>query len=417
MDERVFTNSRWRNGGQSLYGSKMVSLTDQGNAENVGFRLGRRPALDGLRAIAVLGVFANHAHAPKGQIGFLGVDLFFVLSGFLITTLLIEERNRTNRISLKNFFARRARRLLPGFLLFGLACLVTVFPFLSRPNQGQLLAGLGASLFYVRNWHQLITHKGVDGFSMPHLWSLAVEEQFYLVWPFIFSMLINRIRGIKLAAVIGGLLTLSTALMLVLSNGTADQANLYLGTHTRAAQLLMGALLAVLLSEGLIPHKPLKVLNQLDLPLLGIISLTIFFGGVLGDVRFKSAFYFRGGMTVFAFFIALLIFLGLNQPTSLANRLLSLPPLRFMGRISYAFYLWHVLILLIVGFPGTPLSYRLVPADKWIVYTSIAFVLSVIVAWASTTLFEKRFMTWFSWADQRHAAVSGASLSGPSTLA
>jgi peptidoglycan/LPS O-acetylase OafA/YrhL len=363
------------------------------------FVLGRRPALDGLRALAVLGVFAAHT-TPYVDYGGLGVDLFFVLSGFLITTLLMEESTRTGGIALKSFFARRARRLLPGFFLLVVGVMILVFPFLDSTHRHDLGVGLIGSVFYVRNWVQIATGKGVDGYAMPHLWSLAVEEQFYIVWPFVFALLRKRLKTVQMIMAVAVMLLISAVIPLFVTN----LQHINLGTETRAAQVLCGVLIAMLLSTGLLrfrwpPHA--------DLVLAAIIVVVLFAGGVLGD-SFYQKVYLKGGLTVFAVICALCIAALMQDKTSLANRLLSFPPLTFFGRISYAFYLWHVPVNLVVGFAGTPLSYRLVPVDSFVVRVVVGFALSTAVAWASTELFERRFRSWFPWADQHAMRAADA---------
>jgi peptidoglycan/LPS O-acetylase OafA/YrhL len=363
------------------------------------FVLGSRPALDGLRALAVAGVFATHAGVPFGGFGFLGVDLFFVLSGFLITCLLVEERNRYGSISVRAFVARRARRLLPGYFFFAAAALASVYFFIDDSRRRELLHGLGMSTVYVRNWHQIATGKGIDGYSMPHLWSLAVEEQFYLIWPIVMAIALPRLRGWALAAVVGGFGFASMSISFFLSNGKPDQPRIYLATDTRAAQLLIGSLLAVLLCEQLIRS---RVRAGLDLVLgCGIVGF-LFLGELVSGEGFLADFYLRGGMTVIAIVVSLWLLALMQHPESLANRLLCVVPLRFLGKISYPFYLWHVLMLLLVGFPGTPLSYRIVPIDSSIVTISCAFILSIAAAWVSTQFVERPFYGWFPWANRNH---------------
>jgi peptidoglycan/LPS O-acetylase OafA/YrhL len=389
------------------WGMKIAAVATEapGEANNPRqFRLGNRPALDGLRALAVIGVFATHLGTPKGGFGFLGVDLFFVLSGFLITCLLLEERNRYGSISVKAFVARRARRLLPGFFLFAISAFASVYFFIDDKRGRELLYGLGTSMFYFRNWYQIGSGEGVDGYSMPHLWSLAVEEQYYLIWPVAMAIVLPRVRGWALAAIVGVCAAASTLVSVLLANGDDAQPRIYLATDTRAAQLLVGALLAVLLCEALINF---TLPARLDFVLIAFIAGFLLFGELVAGKSFMPLFYLRGGMTVVAVIVGLLLLALMQHPASEANRLLSLPPVRFLGKISYSFYLWHVLIQLLVGFPGTPLSYRLVPFDSSKITTIVTFVLTVACAWFSTHFVERRFYSWFLWAN-RNAHLHGA---------
>ncbi len=370
------------------------------------FVLGHRPSLSGLRAIAVLGVFFTHAHIPFGGDGLLGVDLFFVLSGFLITTLLIEEHRAHGHIRLGAFFVRRARRLFPAFAVFVIGALVLVYPFLNSARRSELLSGLFTAVFYVRNWHQIATGHGLDGFSMPHLWSLAVEEQFYLVWPLVFSFMWKRWRPAKIAIGVLAAIVVSTLLSFFWLSAETDRTHIQQGTDTRAAQLLVGVLVAIVLSEGLLSF---RIRRHVDLGLLGVVCMLLFVGGaVIDDASFISI-YLHGGLTVVAALFGLLILALMQDPSSIANRLLSVGPLQFFGRISYAFYLWHVLVLLVVGFDKSPLSYRLIPIDSFAVQVVSAFAISTLVAWLSTVLVEKPCMSLFAWANQKKSATAGRS--------
>jgi peptidoglycan/LPS O-acetylase OafA/YrhL len=204
------------------------------------FSLGYRPALDGLRAVAVLAVLTYHVGWIPG--GFLGVDVFFMLSGFLITTLLCEEHARTGTISIRRFYVRRARRLLPALVLFLLICggiLFVTRPSAFWPTLGGNLLGV---LSYGANW-LIIYWRGLGVFG--HTWSLAIEEQFYLAWPL---LLLGLLRGARPRLIVAGLVTAaagSLAWRLALALDGASFARLYAATDTHADGLLVGAALAV----------------------------------------------------------------------------------------------------------------------------------------------------------------------------
>ncbi|MDP5114104.1 MAG: acyltransferase, partial [Ilumatobacteraceae bacterium] len=205
------------------------------------------PGLDGLRALAVIGVLAFHDNRLNG--GFLGVDLFFALSGFLITTLLIDELQRTNSVDLIGFWGRRLRRLLPAVM--ALLVVVVVF-FRLFADTGQWIIARNDviwSQFYMANWHQIYSGSGYwDAFAAPsafeHLWSLAIEEQFYLVWPVlvIVAWRIGRTRGLAALTSIG--IVASFVAMLAIYNG-GDPTRVYMGTDTRSFSLLCGAFVAL----------------------------------------------------------------------------------------------------------------------------------------------------------------------------
>jgi len=204
------------------------------------------PALDGLRGIAVVGVLAFHLGHLRG--GYLGVDLFFVLSGYLITSLLLVEWEHTGRIGLGAFWSRRARRLLPAlFLLIGA---VAVYAWTSPPAivPGALRGDALATLGYVANWHAVLAHHGYwELFAAPsllaHTWSLAIEEQLYVVWPLVVVVALRFGRRAVLWTALA--LAVASALTMIVIHGAGDDtARAYYGTDTRAAAVLIGAALA-----------------------------------------------------------------------------------------------------------------------------------------------------------------------------
>ncbi len=217
-------------------------------------RLPYIPALDGLRAIAVLAVLVYHSGVRWLPGGFLGVEVFFVLSGYLITSLLVSEYRETGRIDLKSFWIRRARRLLPALFLLLLATLTYAVIFL--PQQvTQLRSDAVAAALYVTNWWLIFDHKSYfEEMGRPsllkHLWSLAVEEQFYLIWPPLFALGISRLRERKMILGVLGAAGLSTVLMAILFQPGVDPSRIYYGTDTRAAELLIGAALAFVWQPG-----------------------------------------------------------------------------------------------------------------------------------------------------------------------
>src|SRR4051794_18786712 len=211
--------------------------------------LAHQPALDGIRALAVIAVILFHAGNTYATAGFIGVDMFLVLSGFLITTLLLRELALTGRVAVKAFWMRRARRLLPALILVLIA--VACFgAFVATGDEALGLRGdLLGSLFYVQNWRFVLS--GASYFTqfgspspLRHMWSLAIEEQWYLVWPLLlFGIMKLTRRNLRaVTAVILGLAAGSATLMYVLSRG-GDTSRAYYGTDTRAQALLVGAAL------------------------------------------------------------------------------------------------------------------------------------------------------------------------------
>jgi len=363
------------------------------------------PALDGLRALAVLGVMLYHGGAPVAGGGFLGVDVFFVLSGFLITSLLLGEWARTVTIKLGQFWARRARRLLPALLvmLVGVAVFVKLF---SGPGQfaGLRLDSL-STLFYVANWHFIAA--GGNYFAaaaqpspLQHMWTLSIEEQFYIVWPPVVLLLLHWGRKLRpsrrlwpvLAVAVAG--ALASALDMRLSfQGGASVMRLYEGTDTRSQDILIGAALAIGMAMWAqhrtpVPPAPSPVASRGGLVRahpaagtagdfsppphrrdlrrrrgLGIKPITAWeltpsrFRAILQGAGWLAlaagvvtvwrttgpgAFLFEGGFFLFALGVALVIFCVITTQGDPLARSLGNPVFRYLGRISYGTYLWHV---------------------------------------------------------------------------
>ena len=212
------------------------------------------PGLDGVRALAIGGVFAYHLGFGWASGGYLGVDLFFVLSGFLISSLLVEEWLEKSTIGLAAFWGRRARRLLPGLLLMLAVLGVFLLAFGPGPlvDLHEVRDDALATVLYVANWHQLFAHQSYfDQYAAPsplqHTWSLGIEEQFYVVWPLVMLGLLSLGRGRWRAvglAVAGAGAAASAGWMAFLAAHGASVNRLYYGSDTRAFDLLIGALLA-----------------------------------------------------------------------------------------------------------------------------------------------------------------------------
>ena len=323
------------------------------------------PALDGLRAIAVLGVIAFHADLLRG--GFLGVDLFFVLSGFLITSLLLAETTHHGHINLTRFWARRARRLLPPLLIM-LAALAVYARTLAAPTELSRLRADGvAALFYYANWHALWAQQGYwDLFSVPsplaHCWSLAIEEQFYLLWPLLVALSVRR-RG---AAGPRGLLALcgvgtiaSWLLMAALHPAGADTSRVYFGTDTRASALLMGAGLASWRARHPTAAPPPATSPPRWTHAATALSLLVLASGWWA-LSGRSQWLYWGGFAACQIAVAWLLWLSSSPSGSAAaccclTRALSWRPLRYLGRISYGLYLWHWPVFVIVSEPRSGL--------------------------------------------------------------
>ena len=353
------------------------------------------PALDGIRAFAVLGVMAFHGGIPWLAGGYLGVDAFFVLSGFLITSLLLNEWQRIRTIRLGAFWARRARRLLPALLLVLLfvACYAAfVVPAGTYP--GLRLDSL-STLFYVANWHFILVGSNYfnqTGLPSPltHTWSLAIEEQFYLVWPLVVLGLLKLTRNLRVLLVVSvlGALASATEMALLYHPGT-DTTRLYYGTDTHAQCLLVGASLAVSLAllarerarraaedvaaaravhrRGAHLRPPGGDPGWAATTVVGRVVLTVVgFAGVAGlavmwwRLTGGSSLLYRGGFLLASVATAAVLVSVVCAQRSPLARLLSVTPLRYLGRISYSLYLWHYPLFIWIngtrtGLTGYPL--------------------------------------------------------------
>jgi peptidoglycan/LPS O-acetylase OafA/YrhL len=308
------------------------------------------PGLDGLRGLAVAAVIAFHLRPEGLPGGFLGVDLFFVLSGFLITSLLLAEREAEGAVSLGAFWARRARRLLPALFLV----LAAVAAYAATGPDGLDADGLRgdalATLGYIANWHSIVADHGYwDLFAAPsllaHTWSLAIEEQLYVVWPLVAVLALRRGRRTLLAtAIVLGLA--SAAAMIVLYGAGDDTARTYYGTDTRAAAVLAGAALA---TWGVPTGRIVRAAGA-----AGALVLALMWSTTTGT----SNVLYEGGFLLCAV-AACAVIAAVAQPGPLA-RVFELAPLRRLGLISYGIYLWHWPVFVVLtpdrtGVHGWPL--------------------------------------------------------------
>jgi len=319
--------------------------------------MGYLPGLDGLRAVAIIGVLLYHAGIDWMPGGFLGVDVFFVISGFLITSLILEEYDRSGRVNFTKFYLGRARRLLPAvavlLIAVGLAVLIVYQDALSAFREDAL-----ATVFYVNNWWYIFVDQSYfESVGRPpllkHLWSLSVEEQFYLIWP-VFALLLMRSGGRPLVRRLALVLAIaSTVWMAVLSirNGypvDADPSRAYFGTDSHSMGLLVGAALATMWRPGRLSTQVPRG-AQLIITGIGVASLAAVIGFYLFVGEFTPWLY-RGGFLALAFFTTALI-AAVTHPASFLGPALGTGVLRYIGRRSYGIYLWHWPIFMVTR-PG-----------------------------------------------------------------
>jgi peptidoglycan/LPS O-acetylase OafA/YrhL len=325
-------------------------------------RLRHVPALDGLRGVAVLVVVAFHLDRLSG--GFLGVDLFFVLSGYLITSLLLVEHAGSGAVRLGRFWARRARRLLPALLLM-LVCVTVLVGTLTPAGERPLLRGDAlATLGYAANWQAMADDVGYwDIFVQPspldHMWSLAIEEQFYVVWPLLAAGLLARAarrrrRGSTLVAVVAGAGAVASFAVMAATYSELDTSRAYYGTDARLGPTLLGVALAALtaaserrsLPDGAAAGTLRTRVRESDRAArlarrAAAVVAVVAAAACLVAIDGRGAAYYRGGLVVFALASITLVHLAVTDGHGVLGRALAARPFVALGVVSYGVYLWH----------------------------------------------------------------------------
>ena len=372
--------------------------------------LRRFSALDGVRALAVLAVLCYHAGISWMGGGLLGVDVFFVLSGFLITSLLCRELAGSGTVRLGRFWAQRARRLLPALIVLVLGVAAYAIAFRDSIDVSAVRGDALSTLAYVANWHFIFSDQGYfaqAGALSPflHTWSLAVEEQYYLIWPLIALFVVRRWGVAKLALTAGVGAASSAVLMVVMYAAGFSVDRLYYGTDTRAQSLLIGSFLGAVGAHrgadfSIMPARWTATARSRRLwavpGLVGAVFLVWAWHALAG----QNPFLYRGGFLLVSLAAGSVIVTIVTLPTSVLARVCSLRALVFTGRISYGLYLYHWPLFLVIdhahtGLLGAPLL-------------AVRLAVTFAVAIASYHLVEEPIRTGRVLRGSKGMAVTGA---------
>jgi len=350
------------------------------------FKMRYIPEFDGLRGVAILGVILFHAGAPFLKGGFIGVDIFFVLSGFLITSFLIKEFDKYDSINIKNFYVRRILRLIPALLFLLITYCFISFLLLSGEAAKKNYIDALISFFYLSNWARAFSIHPPD--FLGHTWSLSIEEQFYMIWPIILlTMLRFRIKRHYIAIITSSIALLAWMLRIYLSVNSASAERIYNGLDTRADALMIGCTIGIAIYSGLINENAKKTIEKL---LISLCPISIFCLSMLSIVaRWDSPWMSYLGFTIVEIMSSILVFDILINEQSVIRKFLLNVGFVWIGKISYSLYLWHYPI------------YRTMKAMKYDGFTTfiVGTILTFIMSMFSYYVIEKpilKFKTSFS---------------------
>lgn len=346
-------------------------------------KLGYRQELDGLRGISILLIYLHHLYYPLLPGGFFGVDIFFVLSGFLITSLLMEEWSREGSISLKNFYIRRVLRLMPALLFLILVTGGFALIFLDKRRSIATYQGIWLTLSYASNWFYAFGHFSADN-PLGITWSLAIEEQFYLTWPILLILALRIKLGRRWIIYVLAFAVMFIPLhrRLLIEQG-ANIFRLYYSSDTRADALLVGCLAGLLFSGNLLPNN-----KRIGIYMKSLAAVAaIFLGYMIGTASWMDLMlYQRGGYTLVALSVAFILIVQIAWPSKAALLFLRFPPLVWIGRISYGLYLWH--------WPVRWFIYQKKGLPDSVPQLVTAVVLSISLTSLSYYFVEKPFLRW-----------------------